>query len=53
MTVAAALREALRAGGRDPAEVPDLLAMVGLPAEYAKRRPQALSGGEQQRVAIA
>ena len=27
--------------------------LVGLPAEYARRRPSALSGGEQQRVAIA
>ncbi len=53
MTIGAALGEALRAGGRDRAEVPALLHLVGLPADYAKRRPNALSGGEQQRVAIA
>ncbi|MFZ9628497.1 MAG: oligopeptide/dipeptide ABC transporter ATP-binding protein [Ilumatobacteraceae bacterium] len=53
MTVGRALAEALRAGGRDASEVPDLLSMVGLPVEYARRRPAALSGGEQQRVAIA
>ncbi|NEA43050.1 ABC transporter ATP-binding protein, partial [Streptomyces sp. SID11385] len=29
------------------------LALVGLPAAYAARRPAALSGGERQRVAIA
>jgi len=53
MTVEAALAEALRAGGRDRSEVSSLLDLVGLPAAYAKRRPNALSGGEQQRVAIA
>jgi peptide/nickel transport system ATP-binding protein len=53
MTVEAALAEALRAGGRDRSEVAALLDLVGLPASYAKRRPNALSGGEQQRVAIA
>jgi peptide/nickel transport system ATP-binding protein len=34
-------------------EVADLLQAVGLPTEYAGRRPVALSGGERQRVAIA
>lgn len=32
--------------------VMDLLDKVGLPKEYAKRFPQELSGGEQQRVGI-
>jgi len=53
MTIGASLAEALRAGGRDRSEVPELLRLVGLPLEYAQRRPSGLSGGEQQRVAIA
>jgi peptide/nickel transport system ATP-binding protein len=36
-----------------PAQVSELLRSVGLPAEYARRRPAVLSGGERQRVAIA
>jgi iron(III) transport system ATP-binding protein len=31
----------------------ELLALVGLPATYADRRPGQLSGGEQRRVALA
>ena len=34
-------------------QVEGLLRSVGLPAEYAVRKPVALSGGERQRVAIA
>ena len=33
--------------------VAELLAEVGLPADYAARTPRGLSGGERQRVAIA
>lgn len=56
-TVGATLREALLVSeprlknvGR---EVELLLKRVGLPADYADRKPVALSGGERQRVAIA
>ncbi|TWF58686.1 ATP-binding cassette domain-containing protein [Neorhizobium alkalisoli] len=35
------------------ARVAELLEMVRLPADYAKRYPHQLSGGEKQRVAIA
>lgn len=34
-------------------QVPDLLRAVRLPADYARRLPGQLSGGEKQRVAIA
>jgi peptide/nickel transport system ATP-binding protein len=49
------LREPLTATGRSAAaeDVHALLQRVGLPVEYAARRPAALSGGERQRVAIA
>jgi peptide/nickel transport system ATP-binding protein len=57
MTVGATLKEALTVHGRRPRDVDggvrDLLGRVGLPAEYAARKPVALSGGERQRVAIA
>jgi peptide/nickel transport system ATP-binding protein len=55
-TVGAALAEALRFHhGRRPTsdEVGDLLQRVGLPADYARRLPVAMSGGERQRIAIA
>jgi peptide/nickel transport system ATP-binding protein len=54
-TVGTTLKEALGVIGeqdRDDAVV-DLLRRVGLPAEYAGRKPVALSGGERQRIAIA
>jgi peptide/nickel transport system ATP-binding protein len=34
-------------------QVGELLRSVGLPADYAPRKPVAMSGGERQRVAIA
>ncbi len=57
LTVGATLKEALAVSDRRPgrldAGVTALLRRVGLPAEYAGRKPVALSGGERQRVAIA
>jgi peptide/nickel transport system ATP-binding protein len=56
-TVGATLKEALMVAARRPpnldAAARDLLSRVGLPADYADRKPVALSGGERQRVAVA
>jgi peptide/nickel transport system ATP-binding protein len=55
-TIGSTLKEALAVRGRESSElgeVQDLLALVGLPARYLRRKPAALSGGERQRVAIA
>lgn len=41
------------APSRRQARVAELLEMVRLPAEYARRRPSQLSGGEKQRVNLA
>jgi peptide/nickel transport system ATP-binding protein len=56
LTIGTTLKEVLaiaRQRGERPESVEDLLAGVGLPAAYEKRRPRELSGGERQRVAIA
>ena len=52
-TVGATLREALALGPDPGTTVTDLLALVGLPGDYATRKPVALSGGERQRIALA
>jgi peptide/nickel transport system ATP-binding protein len=56
-SIGSILKEAIAIGEpaqRDrSAEVDSLLSSVGLPADYAARKPVALSGGERQRVAIA
>ncbi len=55
MTVAANIAIGLKlAGARDPApRAAEMLAMVDLPPEYGVRKPDALSGGQTQRVGIA
>jgi oligopeptide/dipeptide ABC transporter ATP-binding protein len=58
MTVQAIVEEPLRIHGeRDPQrrrqQVTDILDLVGIPAEQARRKPFAFSGGQRQRIAIA
>ncbi len=57
LSVAENLAVPLRLGGwsreRIRARVPQLLELVELEASLASRRPDALSGGEQQRVGVA
>ena len=58
MTVAQTIDEALRfhqivPPPDIPAEIERLLGLVGLPPEIANRYPQALSGGQCQRVGLA
>jgi peptide/nickel transport system ATP-binding protein len=57
MTVGATLAEPLRVHGRwqedGPARVRELLDLVGLSPEHARRYPHEFSGGQRQRVGIA
>jgi oligopeptide transport system ATP-binding protein len=58
MTVGAIVEEPLRIHGIGPraerrAKVEELLAVVGLAARHADRKPHAFSGGQRQRIALA
>ena len=57
MTVGAMLEEPLMlhglAKGRKPERVRELLKLVGLAPEHAKRYPHEFSGGQRQRIGIA
>ncbi|MCF4121398.1 ATP-binding cassette domain-containing protein [Antribacter sp. KLBMP9083] len=47
-----AMRDVMRRHGADEARVRSLLGEVGLPLEILSRRPDQVSGGELQRIAI-
>ena len=57
MTVADTLREALVLhglhGGRENERIAELLRLVGLAPEHARRYPHEFSGGQRQRIGIA
>jgi peptide/nickel transport system ATP-binding protein/oligopeptide transport system ATP-binding protein len=56
MTVGAAIAEGLQIhhiGGDESARVGELLRLVGLAPEHAKRFPHEFSGGQRQRVGVA
>jgi len=52
-TVGEAVTLGVRLAGRPPVEVDELLALVGLTAQFAPRAAARLSVGEQQRVMLA
>lgn len=57
MTVGENIAVSLRLQGADPADqlhrVTELLDLVGLPQDFARRMPASLSGGQAQRVGLA